>query len=111
MAPSRLASSAQTTPIPDRTSQLTEQLKELRLSTIRDQFQETAVRAATENHSHLDYLSELVTRECEARRQTRIKRLMTRSKLPPGKTWDNFDCSKDRIKLDGKEYGDRWRLV
>ena len=75
---------------PDRTAQLTDQLKELRLPTIRDRFQESAVRAETENLSHLDYLSELTTRECEARREGRIKRLMTRSKLHPGKTWDNF---------------------
>jgi DNA replication protein DnaC len=71
-------------------SRLTDQLKELRLPTIRDQFQEAAVRAATENLSHLNYLSELATAECEARREGRIKRLMTRSKLHPGKTWDNF---------------------
>mgnify|MGYP001949773105 CR=1 FL=1 len=74
----------------DPTSRLTDQLKELRLPTIRDQFQETAVRAATENLSHLNYLSELATLECEARREGRIKRLMTRSKLHPGKTWANF---------------------
>ena len=74
----------------DRTAQLTDQLKELRLPTIRDRFQESAVRAETENLSHVDYLSELTTRECEARREGRIKRLMTRSKLHPGKTWDNF---------------------
>ena len=55
-----------------------------------DQFQETAVRAATENLSHLNYLSELATLECEARREGPIKRLMTRSKLHPGKTWANF---------------------
>ena len=45
----------------DPTSRLTDQLKELRLPTIRDQFQEAAVRAATENLSHLHYLSELTT--------------------------------------------------
>ena len=75
---------------PDRTSQLTEQLKELRLPTIRDRFQESAIRAEAENLSHQAYLSELTTLECEARREGRIKRLMTRSKLHPGKTWDNF---------------------
>jgi DNA replication protein DnaC len=75
---------------PDRTSQLTDQLKELRLPTIRDRFQESAVRAEVENLSHQAYLSELTTLECEARRVGRIKRLMTRSRLHPGKTWDNF---------------------
>jgi DNA replication protein DnaC len=79
---------------PDPTSRLSDQLKELRLPTIRDRFQETAVRAATENLSHLDYLSELTTRECEARKEGRIKRLMTKSKLPPGKTWNSFDFKR-----------------
>ena len=88
--PSPQASARKTTVPPDPTSRLTNQLKELRLPTIRDQFQETAVRAATENLSHLNYLSELATLECEARREGRIKRLMTRSKLHPGKTWANF---------------------
>lgn len=78
----------------DPTSRLTDQLKELRLPTFRDQFQEAVVRAATENLSHLDYLSELATRECETRREGRIKRLMTRSKLPPGKTWDSFNFKR-----------------
>jgi len=75
---------------PDLTSPLTDQLKELRLPTIREHFQATAERAATENLSHQEYLSELTTLECEVRRESRIKRLMTRSKLHPGKTWDSF---------------------
>ena len=83
----------------DRTAQLTDQLKELRLPTIRDRFQESAVRAETENLSHLAYLSELTTRECEARREGRIKRLMTRSKLPPGKTWDNFKFKRLPLRV------------
>jgi hypothetical protein len=54
---------APSTAKPDRTSQLTDQLKELRLPTIRDRFQESAVRAETENLSHQAYLSELTTLE------------------------------------------------
>ena len=79
---------------PDHSAQLTNQLKELCLPTIRSQFQEAAVRAATENLSHLAYLSELTTLECEARKQGRIQRLLNRSKLPPGKTWDSFDFTR-----------------
>lgn len=78
----------------DVTSQLTDQLKELRLPTIRDCFQESATRAATENLSHLAYLSELATMECESRREGRIKRLLTKSQLPSGKTWDSFDFAR-----------------
>jgi DNA replication protein DnaC len=75
---------------PDQAQRLTNQLKELRLPTVRDHFQKAAVNAATENLSHLAYLAELTTLECEARREGRIKRLMRRSKLPAGKTWNNF---------------------
>lgn len=78
----------------DATLQMTDQFRELRLPSFRDHFQEVATRAATENLSHLDYLSELTTRECEARREGRIRRLLTRSRLPLGKTWDSFDFTR-----------------
>ena len=78
----------------DPTSQLTDQLKELRLPTIRDRFQESATRAATENLSHLAYLSALTTLECETRKAGRVRRLLRRSLLPPGKSWDAFDFTR-----------------
>jgi len=77
-----------------QTQQLTDQFRELRLPSFREHFQEAAQRATTENLSHVDYLWELTTLECEVRRVGRIKRLMTRSKLPLGKTWDSFDFSR-----------------
>ena len=84
----------------DQSELLTEQLRELRMPTIREAFQETATRAAVENLSHVDYLSELTNLECEVRREGRIKRLMTRSKLPLGKSWESFDF--DRLPLQVK---------
>lgn len=80
-----------------RSEELTSQLKELRLPTIRDQFQEVAQHAATEGLNHMEYLSELTTQECQVRRVGRVKRLMTRSKLPLGKTWASFKM--DRLPL------------
>ena len=74
--------------------QLTEQFRSLRLPSFRDHFHEAADRAAAEQLSHLQYLSELTTLECEARRQGRIKRLMTRSRLPAGKNWETFDFGR-----------------
>jgi DNA replication protein DnaC len=71
--------------------QLTEQFRELRLPMFREHFQSTADRAAAEEMSHLDYLSELTTLECEARREGRIRRLLTRSRLPLNKSWESFD--------------------
>jgi DNA replication protein DnaC len=74
--------------------QLTEQFRSLRLPSFRDHFHEAADRAAAEQLSHLHYLSELTTLECEARRQGRVKRLMTRSRLPAGKSWETFDFGR-----------------
>jgi DNA replication protein DnaC len=78
----------------DLSPQLTDQFRSLRLPTFRDHFHEAADRAATEQISHLQYLSELTTMECEARCQGRIKRLMTRSRLPVGKSWETFDFGR-----------------
>jgi DNA replication protein DnaC len=74
--------------------QLTEQFRSLRLPSFRDHFHEAADRAAAEQLSHLHYLSELTTLECEARRQGRVKRLLTRSRLPAGKSWQTFDFGR-----------------
>ena len=81
----------------DVATRLTDQFRALRLPSFRDHFQETATRATTENLSHLDYLSELTTLECEARREGRIRRLLSRSRLPLGKSWESFDF--DRLPL------------
>lgn len=78
----------------DLVTPLTEQFRELRLPSFRDHFQTSAQRAATENLSHLEYLSELTTLECEARRQGRIQRLFSRSRLPLGKTWATFQFER-----------------
>jgi DNA replication protein DnaC len=77
--------------------QLIEQFRSLRLPMFRDQFQATADRAATEGLSHVQYLAELTQLECEARNTSRIKRLMTNSRLPLGKTWESFNF--DRLPL------------
>ncbi|WP_390622345.1 ATP-binding protein [Novipirellula aureliae] len=77
---------------------LTTQFRELRMPTFRDQFVAAATRAEAENLSHLDYLLELTTLECETRREGRIKRLMTRSSLPLGKSWQSFQF--DRLPMN-----------
>lgn len=76
------------------TERLTEQLRELRLPAFRDHFQSQAQRAAQENWSYPQYLEALTNRECEARAQGRIRRLASASRLPTGKTWDQFKWSR-----------------
>jgi DNA replication protein DnaC len=78
-------------PILDR---VRDQLKELKLPTIREQFQAQADRAAKENFSYPQYLAELTSRECEARTQGRIRRLLHNSRLHAAKTWDQFVWSR-----------------
>src|SRR6266849_2691508 len=76
--------------LPPTTERLTEQLRELRLPAFRDHFQSQAERAARENLSYPQYLEALTSRECEARTQGRIRRLAMASRLPSGKTWEQF---------------------
>ena len=79
---------------PPMTERLTEQLRELRLPAFRDHFPSQAERAAKENWSYPQYLEALASLECEARTQGRVRRLMTASRLPTGKTWDQFRWSR-----------------
>ena len=76
------------------TERLTEHLRELRLPAIRDHFQSQADRAAKENLSYPQYLEALTSRECEARMQGRIQRLLRNSRLVSGKTWDQFQWAR-----------------
>ena len=78
------------TPPPSAKDRLTEQLRELRLPAFRDHYQSQAHQAARENLSYPQYLEALTSRECEARTQGRIRSLATASRLPSGKTWEQF---------------------
>jgi DNA replication protein DnaC len=75
-------------------AELTEQFRELRLPMFREHFASLAQRALQESLSHTQYLSELTDLECQARRESRIARLLTQSRLPSSKTWHNFDWTR-----------------
>lgn len=75
-------------------SKLSEQLKELRLPMFREQHPAIAEQAAREGWTHTQFLSELATKECQARHQNRIERLMRNSRLLAGKTWEQFQWSR-----------------
>jgi DNA replication protein DnaC len=79
---------------PSPTERLTEHLRALRLPAFRDHFQSQAERAAKEDLSYPQYLEALTTRECEARNQSRIRRLYRNSRLLTEKTWDQFQWSR-----------------
>jgi DNA replication protein DnaC len=76
------------------TNELTQQFRDLRLPMFREHFAELAEKAIQESRSPLEYLSELTDLECQARRESRIARLLQQSRLPTSKTWSNFNWTR-----------------
>src|SRR5919197_2171109 len=70
-----------------RYTELTTQLRSLKLHTIAESFSEIAVKAVRSGLSHEAYLHELVRLECEAREQRRRARLLQESGLPRQKSF------------------------
>jgi len=91
--------SGQTTAKPKSHRDLVEQFRELRLPMFREHFEVQAERALQESLSHTAYLSELTELECQARRESRIARLLQQSRLPICKSWDNFDWQRLPIQV------------
>jgi DNA replication protein DnaC len=75
-------------------SLLVDYLKELRLPTIRESFEDIAHKANQESLSYERYLLELTERECETRRQRRTERLLRESRVPLEKNIDSFDMKR-----------------
>jgi DNA replication protein DnaC len=78
----------------DLRAALTEHLKELHLPTVRECFEDAALRARQESLSYERYLLDLCQRETEMRRQNRIERLLRDSKLPLEKSLGAFDLKR-----------------
>jgi DNA replication protein DnaC len=74
--------------------QLIAYLKELHLPAMRGGFEELAHRAQQESHSYERYLLELAERECQARRDHRVERLLRESRLPLAKTLEVLDLKR-----------------
>ena len=66
-------------------------LKSLHMPTIRRSYEEVAEQARADSWSYEQYLLELLNLECEVRQQNRISRNLRTSRLPPSKTFENFD--------------------
>ena len=69
-------------------------LAELRLSTMRQQYTESAQQASQESLSYESYLEGLAEREVECRRHKRIGRLLRDSRLPLEKSLNSFDLAR-----------------
>ncbi len=79
--------------------QIVNNLKHLHMSTIRRSYEEIAGQARVDSWSYEQYLLELLNLECESRQQNRIIRNLRISKLPPSKTFDNFDKKRLPTKV------------
>jgi hypothetical protein len=65
-----------------RHTELTAQLRTLKLSSMAESFSDIALKAVRNGLSHEAFLHELVRLECEAREQRRRARLLQESGLP-----------------------------
>ena len=83
----------------DLKERLKRQLRELRLPTIRNSYEELARRAEKETFSYEHYLLELCERECQERRTKRINRLLRQSQLPLEKSLEAFDLKRLPAKV------------
>jgi DNA replication protein DnaC len=83
----------------DVTAALTRCLQQLRLATMRSQYEAVARQATAESWSYADFLRELVERECQQRHHNRIERLVKASRLALEKTWATLDLKRLPTKV------------
>lgn len=76
-----------------------ELLKELRLPTVREAYEEAAQKAKQENMDYAEYLLELLEDEAGVRRQKRLERWLKISNLPLDKSFETFDMKRLPMKL------------
>ena len=74
-------------------------LKELKMPTVRECYEDEANRARAETLSYERYLLELIRREAEIRRVNRIERMLRQSRLPLDKTLATFDLDRLPLRL------------
>ncbi len=79
--------------------QVVNNLKSLHMPTIRRSYEEVADQARAESWAYEQYLLQLLNLECEVRWQNRISRNLRASKLPPSKTFENFDKKRLPAKV------------
>jgi len=83
----------------DVTAALARCLQELRLAAVRSQHEEVARQATAESWSYLNFLLELLQRECQQRQHHRIERLLKGSRLPLEKSWAALDLKRLPAKV------------
>jgi DNA replication protein DnaC len=74
-------------------------LQQLRLATVKAQYEQVVRQATAESWGYGDFLLELVQRECQQRQQNRIERLVKASKLALEKSWAALDLKRLPTKV------------
>jgi DNA replication protein DnaC len=82
----------------DIKADLTQNLKNLHLPTIRQCYEEVARQAEREQLSFERHLHELVQRECEERQENRTTKMLSESQLPLEKSLEAFDTCRLPLK-------------
>lgn len=79
---------------PDVNAELTAGLRELHLPAIRASYEPVARQAEREQLTYERYLLELIERECQARRDSRMLRLLRQSRIPREKSLETFTLKR-----------------
>jgi DNA replication protein DnaC len=95
---------------PSDQARLDLQLQNLRLRYIQSHCQDLAGKAAREQHSHLDYLAQLIEGEAAMREQRSIERRIGNARFPVLKTLDDFQWSWPK-KINRPQIQNLFRLA
>ncbi|MCP4749232.1 MAG: ATP-binding protein [Desulfobacteraceae bacterium] len=79
--------------------EMNDYLKQLHMGSIRGCYEQVANQARKGSWTYEQYLLEVIKNECETRFENRIARNLRSSKLPPSKTFDNFDSKRLPAKV------------
>ncbi len=79
--------------------EMTDYLKQLHMGSIRRCYEQVADQARKGSWTYEQYLLEVIKNECETRLENRIARNLRSSKLPPSKTFGNFDTKRLAAKV------------
>jgi DNA replication protein DnaC len=83
----------------DVTAELVRCLQQLRLATVKAQYEQVVRQATAETWGYADFLLELLQRECQQRQHNRIERLLKASRLALEKSWATLDLKRLPTKV------------
>jgi DNA replication protein DnaC len=95
---------------PNDQARLEAQLQRLHLLSIQSHYQQLAIKAAEQQHSHLDYLALLIEGEAAMRENRSIERRIRNARFPVIKTLDDFQWNWPK-KINRPQIQNLFRLA